>query len=74
MSDQEAEDALNKALVESEQRNILRNKLSAQLEESGWREQVKVQVRRKVAVCLLRTSGIGSKEASIKVCGSLSSN
>lgn len=40
MSDAEAEDAINRLLVESGERDRLRTKLSRQLEQCGWREQV----------------------------------
>ncbi len=45
MSDAEAEDALNRTMVESGERDRLRAKLAQLLDEAGWREQVKLQVR-----------------------------
>lgn len=40
MTDAEAEEAIHKELVESGERDRLREKLKKQLEETGWREQV----------------------------------
>ena len=41
MTDAEAEEAIHKELVESGERDRLREKLKKQLEETGWREQVR---------------------------------
>lgn len=45
MSDNQAEDELNNTLVESGERDRLRKHLGRQLDDSGWREQLKVQIR-----------------------------
>ena len=47
MSDSEAEDSINRLLTQSGERDRLRAKLSRNLEESGWRDQVKLQVRKR---------------------------
>ncbi len=44
LSDGEAEEAINRSMLESGERDRLRHKLARLLEECGWREQVKLQV------------------------------
>eukprot|EP00090_Calanus_glacialis_P009028 TRINITY_DN17363_c0_g1_i2.p2 TRINITY_DN17363_c0_g1~~TRINITY_DN17363_c0_g1_i2.p2 ORF type:complete len:103 (-),score=53.95 TRINITY_DN17363_c0_g1_i2:69-377(-) len=45
MSDREAEDALTQQLVETGKREELKEKLMERLEESGWKDQVKMACR-----------------------------
>ena len=42
LSDEDAEERLNKLLVDSGERDRLRERLSKKLDADGWREEVKV--------------------------------
>lgn len=42
LSDEDAEERLNKLLVDSGERDRLRDRLTKKLDADGWREEVKV--------------------------------
>ena len=49
LSDSEAEERINKLLVDSGERDRLREKLKEQLEEANWKESVKMEAKEVIA-------------------------
>ena len=49
LSDEEAEERINKLLVNSGERDRLREKLKEQLEEANWKESVKMEAKEVIA-------------------------